>query len=320
MLISIITGGIAVTNAAGFLLLAPGKLLGTYIACSSIFGVALWLTSSILPAAWEFDGERMATLRAAQLWLCVAAAGLLLGTQPVALAAAFCVLLFSETFFFFLAIVIIRSETKLFQRFELTRQIFNSVALIVTATALHASPLGYAWGLAIVSVAGGLVMTVTGLHRPPLGKGRARPREVFVELRRALGSRRLYALLGGRAIEVTSLLTLARLEWLGVMLALKVGLAVSNTLAVNARSRPLELIVAVGAVLYAAGLTAIIVIGHLDRPWVPRTFRFISGFDAALAAPIALACLTLIVIGWRTPETPRLRWRRRKSGITGIAE
>ena len=322
MLVSLVTGGIATLNAAGFLLLAPGQQLAAYIACSSVFGVAGWLAVGILPAAWQFDGERMATLRVAQLWVVLAASGLMLATQLFALAMAFVVLLASESYFFFLSILLIKSQTKLFQRFELIRQSANTVMLVVTAAAFHASPLVYAWGLALVSLGGGLILMATGFHRPPIGRGQARSRDVIMEMRRALASRRLHALLAGRGVEMAALLTMTWLHWLGATLSLKVGLAIGNALASNARSRPARLIVAVATAIYAGGLGAILLVARLDSPLVPPTFRAIAPSDPLLGGPIALICLAFILIAWRSPDRPVPKWppRWKRRGIAGIAE
>lgn len=322
MLISLVTGGLATLNAAGFLLLAPSHLLVDFIASSSIFGVAAWLTVGILPAAWQYDGERMATLRVAQLWVALAGGGLLLATQPIGLSLPFTAMLASETYFFFTAILLMKSQTRLFQRFELVRQLGNTITLAVTAFAFYANPIVYACGLALVSCAGGLFMTATGLHRPPRGVGSANPREVVRETRRALSSRRLHALLAGRGVEVVALITFASLKWVGATLSLKIGLSIGNALATNARSRSARLILAVATLIYTAGLATIVMIGRLDSSLVPGTFRVITWTGTLVAGPIALVCLSFILLAWQPPDRPMPTWLSRwlRCSTSGAAE
>ena len=301
MIISLITGGLTMLNAAMFLLLAPGKVLSSYIAASSIYGTTMWLNVGILPVAWQFDRERLATLRRAQLWVAIGSTGLLLATQAFAIAIGFSVLLASESYFFFTAILLLESRTTLFQRLELGRAIGNSVALVVAVAFFHSSPVIYVWGMTAVSIGGGLLLYGAGLHAPPSGRGVVRRLEVLREMRRALDTGRLRALLGGRGIEVGSLLVLNWSHRLGMIIALKIGLAIAYALSSNARRYAAPAIVATAMVAYAAAMAAVLALGRVDPQWVPRTFHVIAWPDAAVATPLVIICLVLVLVAYQTP-------------------
>ena len=304
MIISLITGGLTMLNAALFLLLAPGKALSSYIAASSIYGTTLWLNAGILPVAWQFDRERLATLRMAQLWVALGSIVLLLATQTFAIALGFCVLLAFESYFFFTSILLLDSRTVLFQRLELARALGNSLALALAVGVFHSNPVAYVWGMTAVSVGGGLILQVAGLHSPPRGRRGARSIDVLREMRRALDTGRLRALLAGRGIEIGSLLALNWSHRLGTIIALKIGLAIAYALSSNARRYSATVIVATAAAFYALGLAAVLALGRVTAPWVPRTFHVISWPDAVAAAPLVVVCLVLVLIAYRSPGRP----------------
>lgn len=302
MIVSLITGGLMLVNAAMFLLLAPGKVLSSYIAASSIYGTALWLNVGILPVAWQFDRERMASLRVAQLWVAIATSLLLLLTQTLPIAIGFCVLTACESFFFFTSILLIESRTVAFQRLELCRAVGNSVALVVAVAAFHSNPVAYVWGMTAVSAGAGAVLYATDVHKPPLPRGRVRPAEVYRELRRAIDTGRLRALLGSRGVEIGSLLAFNWSHRLGTTISLKLGLAIAYALSSNARRYSAALIVAVAVGIYATGMGVVLMLGRTNAPWVPRTFHAVTPFDPLIAAPLMIVCLTLVLIAYRSPD------------------
>lgn len=300
MIFSLISGAISMLNAAGFLLMAAGPSLLDFIVISSIYSVASWIYSWILPAAIGYRQDKLPQLRLLQTVTVAISATLILGSHPSSMALLFVGMMLVDAWVFPHHILLFRSETALFIRIELARGFANSVALFAVFFLLDREPFYYVLLLFVNVMAMGLVLAVAGMHRPPALRI-SPPAEVIQIICASLFSRQFVALLLARGIETGTMLVLSQMQALSAVLSLKIGIAVSSTLAANARQRSLPLLWAVLGLVYSGGTMVILLLDTLpiDNFSIPETLLLVNLPNAVMVLPVVLAAFTLTVFGLR---------------------
>lgn len=298
MLLSLLTGGLAILNAAGFLLMAAGPPLLDFIVVSSIFSVASWLYGWALPAAVGYDRRALPGLRALQFAVVAAAAALILAVHPSRIGGIFIALMVVEIIIFPTFLLLFRSQTAAYLRFDLARGIANSLALVAVMAFADRSPVAYAALLLINAAIGGAALAIAGVHRPP-PLTMAIADALRLPGRPSFWAPQFCALLAARGIETAALLGLGQFGGLSPVLSLKIGLALSSTLAVNARARRLVTLLAVHVVIYVAGTGAIVLAVASQALPLPATLALIDPVSALWVLPVILASYLLNIIGLR---------------------
>jgi len=298
MLLSLLSGGIAILNAAGFLLMATGPPLLDFIVVSSIFSIASWLYSWVLPAAVAYRPDALPALRQLQFAIVAGASALILIVHPTTIGLIFIAMVVVDAVAFPAFLLLFRSETRAYLRFDLGRGVANSLALVVVLTFAERSPTAYAALLLVNVIASSFALALAGIHRPPpLTMAGGNPLRLLVQ--RSFWTVQLRALLAARGIEMAALLGLGQLGALSPVLSLKIGLALSNTLAVNARAHRLATMLAVHVGVYAASTAIIIAAVASRRLPLPPTLALIDPWNAIWVLPVVLASYILSIIGLR---------------------
>lgn len=300
---SLINGGVATLNAAGFLLMAAGPTLLTYIVISTIFSLGSWTYSWILPAAVSYRQALMPQLRLLQLLTVMAAATVMLVTHPGLMSALFVAMMVIEALVFTPHILLFRSETGIFLRMELVRGIANSIALVVVLLFLDRDPLHYVELLLINLLVSAVCLAAAGVHRPPSLRI-ATLADAYRHFRTQLLTRQLATLLTAKGLESGTMIALSHFQLLAPTLSLKIGLAISSALAANARQRSLPILWLVHLSIYGSGTAAILLLGRVEWPYfaLPETLRLITLANAIYVLPIVLAIFTLSVLGLRLSD------------------
>jgi hypothetical protein len=300
VILSLIAGATHVANAAALILLAPGASLAEYLSGSALYAMAVWINLWILPSAWGFREEALPRVRQGQLGLALATSIALLVAHPNAIGLAFVVLVLVDTFVFYTAPLLYRSDTRRTQMIDLTRACLATGALAATFLLFERSPTAYAWCLAGVAAGLGLVLAVTGWHRPPPMAVRAEPwPDVVRDFRRAFREERLRALLGARLVEVSSMLALAHFTLLGPLIALKLAIALAQALSNNARRYTAPVLMATAVLIYAGGIGTILWLSAELPRFVPETLRLVTLGGAAAVLPIMIVYFWLVLFGIR---------------------
>ncbi len=299
MWLSLITSGIGILNASAFLLMSAGPELLEFIVVSSIYSVAGWLYSWLLPAAVAYQHENLSLLRVLQFVTVAVATALILLTHHTIIGFVFIAMMIADVLVFPSFIMLFRSETRLYLRMELVRGVANSMAVLAVLFFLHRSPQSYVILLFINSSFGYLALAVSGLHRPP--SLRVPRRLPMGQLRRGeFWSPQLRALLLARGVEMTALLGLSHIRALSPVLSLKIGLSISQALAINARSQRLATLMIVHLAVYALGTAAVIAAVALNIMPLPPSLYLISASNAVFVLPVVLASFVLTVKGLST--------------------
>ncbi len=298
MFLSLLTGAITVLNAAGFLLMAAGPELLEYIVVSSIFSVASWLYTWMLPAAVAYDPARIGLLRLLQTITVGIASALILATHASVIGWAFVVLMLIDASVFPAHMLLFRSRTDLFVRSEFVRGIANSLALLAALFFLGRSPQSYVLLLLVNFIVGSALLMALGVHRPP-SLVPARLSALSCIGGRSFWSRQLLALLAARSFEMGALIGLSRLGALSPVISLRIGMSISSALAMNARARSLPLLVAMHLLIYGGGTAAILLLRRIPQLPLPDTLDIITPLNALYVVPIILAAFVLSVIGLR---------------------
>lgn len=300
MIISLISGGVSVLNAAGFLLMSAGPELLEYIVISTIFSVATWIYSWILPAAISYREDLLPQLRLLQALTVVVAAAVILFTHPGPMALLFVAMMAIDAWIFPQYMLLMQSRTGVYLRMELVRGLANSVALLAVLLLLDGAAFHYVELLLVNVVVAGVCLAIASVHRPPSVR-LSSPHAAYRQFRSRLFSRQLVALLSARVIESGTMMAFSQLQSLSLVLSLKIGFAVSSALSANARQRSLPVLWLVHLMVYGGGTAAILVINHLD--WrtiaIPDTLALITGSNAVVVIPVLLVAFTLTVLGLR---------------------
>jgi hypothetical protein len=307
MIVSILNGGIAALNAAGFLLMASGQTLIDYIVISTIFSLASWVYSWILPAAISYKMEFMPQLRLMQLLTVIVASTVMLVTHPGTMAYLFIAMMAIDATLFTQHLLLFRSKTSIFLRMEMVRGLANSAALVTVLLFLDRDPLRYVELLLINVVIGGICLAAASVHFPPSLK-LSSPMAAYRLFQTSLFSRQLVTLLSAKGIETGSMIALSQFQLLSPILSLKIGIAVSSALSANARAQRLPVLWLVHMLVYGGGTAAIVLINTLDLQGlpIPETLRLITPANALYVLPIVLSIFTLTVIGLRlSPSAAR---------------
>ena len=173
------------------------------------------------------------------------------------------------------------------------------------------SPRTYAILLLINVAAGYVALAVTRVHRaPPFRIVRQMPFGLL--RRREFWSPQLRALLAARGVEITALLGLSHIHALSPVLSLKIGLAISQALAINARAQKLTTLLIVHLAVYSVGTAAVVLAVAVDIMPLPPTLALINPWNAVLVLPIVLTSFVLTING--------LRLRADATGATDTAE
>lgn len=312
MIISLISGAIAVLNAAGFLLMAAGPALLEFIVISSIFSVTTWMYSWILPAAVGYRDDRLPQLRLTQAVAVATGSAVILVTHPGTMAVLFVAMMVADCWIFPQHMLLFRSDTALYLRMELVRGLANSVALLAAIFLFDGDPLHYVQFLLINVAVAGACLAATGVHRPP-PVAMAHPGDALAMIRSMLTSRNMLALLSARGLEIGTMMALSRAGALPAVLSLKIGLAISAALAANARARALPVLWTVHLLVYGAGTGAILLLNQLQIPSIPipEALALVNARSALLVVPIVLASFSLTVLGLRSATPDRQRYEQR---------
>lgn len=293
---SLLAGAVTTLNSAAFILLAPGPALSEYLACSAIYSATGWFILWILPAAWPATSEAPRALRATQALCAGVAICLMLASFPSWIGLAFSALLASETVFFFSAILLFKTRSTIYQRIELARSVSNLLSLVITIGLLDARPAAYLGLLFFTSLLLGCVSSLWGIHRTSgFSASDLSLRNVHQNFTQALGSGPVRALLLARGVEVVSLLAMSAASALGAQICLKIGLAIGQALSWNAKQYKALALAGAALVVYATALLFAATLAKLAHAWAPATLSLISMNAAALAAPIFLVHLLLLL-------------------------
>lgn len=310
MIVSLIAGAAHIANAAALILLAPGAPLAEYLSGSALYAMAVWINLWIMPSAWGYRSDSIPRVRQGQLALSVATSVALLLAHPNSIGMAFVVLVFVDTFVFYSAPLLYRSDTRRTQMIDLARACLATGALAATFLLFDRSPAAYAWCLAAVAAGLGIVLAVAGWHRPPRMTLAAEPwPDVLRDLRSAFREERLRALLGARMLEVSTFLLLAHFILLGPLIALKLAIALAQALSNNARRYTTPVLMATAVLIYAVGIGTILwFTAELPR-LVPETLRLVSFWGAVAVLPIMVIYFWLVLFGIRdlAPEAGKQR-------------
>lgn len=298
MLLSLLNSAITVLNAAGFLLMAAGPELLEYIVVSSIFSVASLLCSWLLPAAIAYDPARMGLLRLMQLVTAGVASLVILLSHASAIGFIFTAMMLIDVAVFPAHMLLFRSRTQLFIRSELVRSVANSAALLVTLAFLGGSPQSYVLLLLINVTCASLLLMATRAHLPPSLRP-APPSALFTVGLSLFRSRQLLAMLASRGLETSALIGLSRIEALSPVLSLKIGMSLSSALSMNARNRPLPLLIGVHVLVYAGGTSFILLLQQVQGLPLPGTLMLISPMNALAMLPVILIAFVLNIVGLR---------------------
>jgi hypothetical protein len=298
MLLSLLNSAITVLNAAGFLLMAAGPELLEYIVVSSIFSVASLLYSWLLPAAIAYDPARMGHLRLMQFITVGIASFIILYTHSSLIGFIFTAMMLIEAAVFPGHMLLFRSRTQLFIRSELVRSIANSAALLVTLAFFGGSPQSYVLLLLINVACASLLLMATRTHLPP-SLIPAPPSALFAVGLRQFWSRQLLAMLMARGLETSALIGLSRIEALSPVLSLKIGMSLSSALSMNARNRPLPLLIGVHMLVYTGGTAFILLLQRIKGLTLPETLLLISPMNALTMLPVILVAFVLNIVGLR---------------------
>lgn len=294
MLLSLVTGAVGILNASAFLLMSAGPKLLEYIVVSSVFSLAASLYSWILPAAVGYRAEKLPLLRLLQFTTVAVASAVILWSHPTGIGVTFVLMMVADVIIFPAAILLFRSETALFLRMELVRGVANSAALLVVLSTLHSDPQAYAMLCLCNVVVAGLALAATGVHRPP--SLHVAPLSALRFLYgRAFWTSQLRLLLAARALETGGLLLLGRFGSLSHVLSLKIAMAISSALVVNARARSSMTLVAAHVGVYVVGTVGILVVSGQQMIPVPPTLRLIDPLNALLVLPLALLAFALSI-------------------------
>jgi len=290
MILSLLTGGITVINAASFILLAPNAYLATYIGCSAIYSVGCWVIVWVLPAATEYDANRLTQLRAAQLLACLATCILLLALSISWISVIFCLILAFEMYFFVQRILLLDSCTPEYQRLELFRALANSAVLAICVLAFSGNAFVMASGILVTTLLTGFASLTLKLGRPPLVFSIAAYRlDTLLDLCKvALSSVPVRMLIAARCVEVTALMTAVRFAPLDVIVGLKLGITVCSVLSSNARSRSFFQIAAIGSAVFLLILVGIQFIVDHSLFALPRTISSLKVESAFSVVPVML--------------------------------
>lgn len=305
---SLINGGIATLNAAGFLLMDAGPTLLDYIVISTVFSLGSWTYSWILPAALSYRMDLMPQLRLLQLLTVVAASTVMLVTHPGLMSLLFVATMVTEVSVFTQHILLFRSDTATHLRVELVRGIANSIALVVVLLFLDRDPLHYVELLLINLMMSAVCLAAAGIHKPPSLRI-SRPADAYRHFRTQLLSRQLATLLLAKGIESATMIALSQLQLLAPALSLKIGIAISSALSANARERSLPMLWMVHLLIYGSGSAAVVLLGHVEMRGIalPETLRLVTLANAVYALPIVLVIFTLTVLGMRRSDDRTIR-------------
>jgi hypothetical protein len=300
---SLINGGVATLNAAGFLLMAAGPTLLDYIVISTIFSLGSWTYSWILPAAVSYRQDLMPQLRLLQLLTIIAASTVMLVTHPGLMSLLFIAMMIIDVSVFPQHILLFRSDTRTYLRMELVRGIANSIALVAVLLFLNRDPLQYVELLLINLLVSAACLAAAGTHRPPSLR-LARPGNAYRHFRTQLFSRQLATLLSAKGIESGTMIALSHLQMLAPALSLKIGLAVASALSANARQHSLPTLWLVHLLIYGSGTVAIVLLGRVALPGIalPETLRLVTLANAVYVLPMIMAIFTLTVLGLRLSD------------------
>ncbi len=301
MFLSLLTSAIGMLNAASFLLMAAGPPLLEFIVISSIFSVGSWLYTWIMPAAVEYRPDRLPALRTMQVLVAGATIGLILTTHPTRMGLFFSVMIVVEAIAFPQHILLFQSNTKLYVRQELVRGMANTLALGATLLLFEKNAASYSFLAMTNVVVANLLLHLSGAHRIPSLRMAPLP-SLLPQLSSMFRSPRLLQLLGARGLETGTLIGLSQFQALSPVLSMKIGMAISSALAVNARSRGLPILLGVHLSVYVGGIAAAILASRLplgDIP-VPETLKLLDPVNSIVVLPVVLAAFILTVRGLRT--------------------
>lgn len=299
-MISLLTGGITVLNAATFILLAPGQELSDYISASVIYGTGAWLVLWVLPAAWNFDVKKLKELRAVQLLFTLAVAFFIIIIHPNLLGASLAGLLVLEYVFFFPHLLLYESRTRDYQKIELLRAALNSANMVTTLFLFAGRPTAYCATFFFLTLSIGAIAAFR-YHRPPSLQFSLRhiPNLRF-EIQRILKSKQLRFMLGARGLEIS---VLQYFNWtgnLGVQLCFKVGIAISQSLSSNAQARSTHSIMSVAVAVYFFSLCGIMLIWFLYPDFLPKSLGYINPNNTLMAAYFFIIHIFLILRSLRS--------------------
>lgn len=285
LLLPVLTTGITVVNSSAFVFLTPGEVLSTYIACTTMFSLAAWLSHWVFPAALEFKIESIDTLRFLQMIAFVVCATLMNVLFLSPLSAAFTVMLAADIFFFLPGLLVIHSQTLRFQLIELSRGIANIFNLLACILIFDKSPVALVLGLTVGAVAFGFV----GIK---LGNESARAiiwptslqnsREV---IQASLKSRNLRYLISARSFEISTISVLAHLRLNDQLIAIKLAVVVSQAISQSSRAFSLALILAAASSLLISVGILVSSLGAFYPNLLPEALQSLSmsNFTIALA-------------------------------------
>ncbi|WP_194745463.1 hypothetical protein [Thermaurantiacus tibetensis] len=297
--LSVLSTGLHLLNAAGFIMLAPGSALADYISASVLYGIVSWVCLWVLPSVFEYRADRMHDLRSLQATLAAGGVLVLLLTHPNTIGLLFALLLAVEVAAFLPHLMLYEERTATFVRADFSRGCLNSLALLTAVLLFERQPVAYVAGLvlSLTTVAG--TMAATGVPCAPLPRLRLDLRLLRVGLRAALTSLQFRQLMGARLIEAATVLSLNFLGLLGPILALKLGNAAVQAAAFNARRLSVPGAIVLGTLLYAAGMVVILAANALAPALAPRSLQLIGPGEALVVVPPLIAMLVLTVLSIR---------------------
>lgn len=300
MILSLLTGAIIIANASAFILLHPGPDLVQYISSSSVYSVFVWTNTWIVPSTTGFQKKNIETVRQTQFFVMLAGVATILSIHPSVVGASFSAILFIDSFMFYNYPMMYEEKTKLTQKIDFARACIAAFSLIFSVYFFDASTAGFVVLIVILSLIMATVIWAAGIYRAPeLSLKSVSILPLLRELIHSFRQKSLRALLLGRMIEITSLLLIGRIGSLGALVSLKVGIAIGNTLASNARIYSPALLFAAVNGIYIFAFTGV----FLAKQWipflVPKALATTDWNDAAIVLPIVNMFFLSIIIGIR---------------------
>ena len=298
MILSLVAGAVTILNASAFLLLPVDQDLLSFIAISAIYGPITWVYAWIVPSALGYRPAMVSEMRTLQYLVAAAGSLLILLVYPGIMGLLFVGMMVADLLIHAPWMLLFRSETKLFLRSELARGVANSAAVLAALMVPGVGVKGYVTLLLINLLVSGFALGVTGRHRPPPLRP-APLRLIRGQLNSVWKSRQLKFLLSARSVEMLVLMALSRGGHLSAAISMKIGMAVSQVLAVNARDKALKLLLPIHLLVYAAGTCVAVVVSHYGTFPVPHALREIQLWNALLVLPAVLLAFTLTALGLR---------------------
>lgn len=290
-------------NAAGFILLSPGKALADYISASVLFSMFAWLCLWVLPSVWEYRKDNVRDLRSLQVITMTIGAAVLLLVHPDVMGLIFLVLLVLEVVAFMPYLMLFQSRSDLLIKADFVRAMLNFCSLLLAIFLFKGSPSAYAAGLVVSLALVSGVLQVSGLYRSP----KLRVSLGFDLFRRgvkaAFSSLAFRQLIGARLIEVAATLSFNAMGALGPILAIRAGSVAVQVSAFNARRLEWAHAIGLGACLYITGMATIFFFITYLPQWTPATLHEIGIKDSLIAFPPFLGMLVLTIRSIQTPKS-----------------